>query len=219
MKGVCLIVGVGPGIGQALAMAFARDGYDVAMASRSPEKLANMATDVQVKTGRKARCFAVNAADEASVSALVDNVTAEMAAPSVAIYNAASFTLGLPLSLKPEDLVDDIRINVGGALLLAQKVAPAMRTAGSGSILFTGGGFAYEPAARYSSMSLGKAALRNLTYTLAQELGPFGIHVATVTVHGFVQRGTHFDPVRIAEAYVRLNNQPKGNFDIEVVYK
>jgi len=63
-----------------------------------------------------------------------------------------------------------------------------MKARRRGSIFFTGGSFAYEPAAEYSSLSLGKAALRNLTYSLAQELGAHDIHVATVTVYGFVQR-------------------------------
>ena len=94
-----------------------------------------------------------------------------------------------------------------------------MREAGHGTILFTGGGFAHEPSAPYASLSSDKAALRNLTYSLAQELGGYGIHVATVTVYGFLQVGTHFDPQRIAETYVQLHRQPRGHFDIEVTYK
>ena len=78
---------------------------------------------------------------------------------------------------------------------------------------------AHEPAANYASLSLGKAALRNLTYSLAQELGGYGIHVATVTVYGFVQSGTHYDPARIAEAYLRLHRQAPGHFQTELVFK
>ena len=61
--------------------------------------------------------------------------------------------------------------------------------------------------------------MRNLTFSLAQELGAHGIHVATVTVYGFVQSGTHYDPARIAEAYLRLHKQSPGHFQTEVVYK
>ena len=106
-----------------------------------------------------------------------------------------------------------------GALVAAQEAMPAMKTKNRGTILFTGGGFAYEPAMNYASLSLSKAALRNLTYSLAQELGAFGIHVATVTVYGFVQSGTHYDPGRIAEAFIRLHRQAPGHFQTEIVYK
>ena len=87
------------------------------------------------------------------------------------------------------------------------------------TILFTGGGFAHEPASEFASLSLGKAALRSLTYTLAQELGASGIHVATVTVYGFVQTGTKFDPQQIARVYLELHKQPKGHFDTERIFK
>src|SRR3546814_14836362 len=81
---------------------------------------------------------------------------------------------------RPVDrLVDEFRVNVGGALVAAQDVAPAMIKAKKGTILFTGGGFAYEPAMKYASLSLGKAALRSLAYTLAPELGTHGVPVAT----------------------------------------
>ena len=45
------------------------------------------------------------------------------------------------------------------------------------------------------------------------------MHVATVTVYGFVQTGTKFDPRRIAHSFINLHRQPKGHFDTEVVYK
>jgi short-subunit dehydrogenase len=85
--------------------------------------------------------------------------------------------------------------------------------------LFTGSGFASEPVANYASLSIGKAALRSLANTLAQELGADDIHVATVTVQGFVQSNTRFDPHRIAQAYVKLHKQGKGSFDNETIYK
>jgi short-subunit dehydrogenase len=127
--------------------------------------------------------------------------------------------LDAPTQVPVERLVEEFRVNVAGALVAAQQIAPAMVKARKGTILFTGGGFAYEPAMKYASLSLGKAALRSLTYTLAQELGTHGVHVATVTVHGFIQTGTRFDPQRIAQAYVWLHRQPKGHFDIEKIHK
>jgi NAD(P)-dependent dehydrogenase (short-subunit alcohol dehydrogenase family) len=219
MAEVCLIVGAGPGIGQACARTFARAGYDIALASRRPERLNSAVSEVVTQTGRRAKAFGANAGDESSLVKLVSDVRAALGDPSILIFNAAGATMGRPTTIPPARLLEEFRANVVGALILAEQVAPAMKAAGRGTILLTGGGFAQEPSSDYASLSLCKAALRNLTYSLAQELGGAGIHVATVTVHGFVQTGTHYDPERIAQNYLRLHRQPKGNFEIEAVYK
>ena len=214
----CVIVGAGPGIGEALALAFAREGYDIALVSRNIAKFTEFLLEIS-KLGRRARAFAADAGDEKSLRGALAKAEDELGNVEVLIYNAASARTAKPLKVEPQSLVDEFRINVGGALIAAQAVAEGMKARRRGTILFTGGSFAYEPAAEYSSLSLGKAALRNLTYSLAQELGSYDIHVATVTVYGFVQRGTHFDPRRIAQSFVQLHQQPKGHFDVERIYK
>lgn len=218
MKPVCLIVGAGPGIGLSVAIAFAREGYDLALAARRTDKLAMMRGPIE-KAGAKVQLYTADAGDEASLRGLFTRVRRDLGDPDVVVYNPASHAAGKPTSLKTSAVTADFQVNAMGALICAQEAAPAMMSRGRGTILLTGGGFAHEPAANYASLSLGKAALRNLTFSLAQELGAHGIHVATVTVYGFVQSGTHFDPARIAEAYLRLHKQTPGHFQTEVVYK
>lgn len=218
MRPACLIVGAGPGIGQSVAQAFAREGYDIALAARHPARLAECQSAL-AKLGAASSAYAVEAGDESSIHALFDAVRRDVGDPDVLVYNPAAHSPGKPTTLDGERLAADFRVNVTGALLCAQHAAGAMKDRGRGTILLTGGGFAHEPAANYASLSLGKAALRNLTYSLAQELGAYGIHVATVTVYGFVQSGTHYDPARIAEAYVRLHKQAPGHFQTELVFK
>lgn len=215
----CLIVGAGPGIGHAVAMAFAHEGCDVALLARAPARLTALCDEIHKKTGRRVRAYAADAASETSLAAGIAAARADFGDADVLIYNVATHEIGRPMTVPVERVVDDFRVNVVGALVAARAVAPAMIERKRGTILFTGGGFAYEPAADYASLSMDKAALRSLTYTLAQDLGVHGVHVATVTVHGFVQHGTKFDPSRIANAYVELYRQPKGHFDIETVYK
>jgi len=94
-----------------------------------------------------------------------------------------------------------------------------MRAAGSGTIIFTGGGLALDPMSQFASVGIGKAALRNLAQSLAKELKPEGIHVATVTICGMVKAGTHFDPAKIAERFIELHQQPAGSFEAEVLYR
>jgi short-subunit dehydrogenase len=219
MAETCLIVGAGPGIGMACAKLFAREGYDLALALRRPARIEDAVQELRRESGRRVLSYAVDAGDEASLTGLMAAVRAAQSDPAVVIFNAASAQMGRPTSIPASRLIEELRANVVGALVLAQQVAPAMKAAGRGTLLFTGGGFAYEPSTDYASMSMAKAALRNLAYTLAQELGGSGVHVGTVTVHGFVQAGTHFDPALIANSFLKLHRQPKGHFDIEAVYK
>jgi NAD(P)-dependent dehydrogenase (short-subunit alcohol dehydrogenase family) len=218
MKPACLIVGAGPGIGQSVAQAFARDGFAVALAARHPDRLEAFRREL-ASDGTPARAYGADAADEASLRRLFASVRQDLGAPDVVVYNPAAHSPGKPTTLTGAQLAADFGVNVTGALVCAQEAAAAMKERGRGTILLTGGGFAHEPAANYASLSLGKAALRNLTYSLAQELGAFGIHVATVTVYGFVQSGTHYDPARIADAFLRLHKQKPGHFQTELVFK
>jgi NAD(P)-dependent dehydrogenase (short-subunit alcohol dehydrogenase family) len=67
-------------------------------------------------------------------------------------------------------------------------------------------------------LSLGKAGVRALTALLAKSYEPAGIHVATVTVAGYVAPGTAFDPNGIAEHYWSLHSQPAGAWEREIVH-
>ncbi|QHS09944.1 SDR family NAD(P)-dependent oxidoreductase [Sinimarinibacterium sp. NLF-5-8] len=215
----CLVVGAGPGIGRATALAFALQGYDVGLIARRHQRASQMAAELTQNTGRKVRAFEGDASSEPALRAAIDAAIAELGAPDVLVYNVASHEPGRPLAVPLDHVMANFQTNVVGALIAARAVAPAMIDCGRGSILFTGGGFAYAPAADYCSLSIDKAALRSLTYSLAQQLGAHGVHVATVTVHGFVQTGTQYDPSRIARAFVQLHKQPKGQFETEIIIK
>jgi hypothetical protein len=68
-------------------------------------------------------------------------------------------------------------------------------------LVFTVNKLARDPAAGATALSIGKGAQLNLALSLDQELGGTGIHVAIVTICGPIERGTRFDPDRIAEVY------------------
>lgn len=219
MSECCIVVGAGPGIGQACALAFAREGYNIALVSRRPERLLAQTTELAWTTGREARTYAADAADGEALRRVLRQAQLDLGPARVLIYNVADVQRARPSTIDPEQLVREFRSNVVGALTCVQALTPEMRVRGGGSLLFTGGGIADHPSTDFASLSLGKAALRNLSYTLAQELGVHGIHVATVTVHGFVQAGTHFDPHLIAQSFIKLHRQPRGKFDTELVYR
>ena len=135
------------------------------------------------------------------------------------VYNALSATFGKPSTLAPETLVTDFRVNVTGALAAVRAVLPGMKTRGHGSILFTGGGWALQPWDEAASPSIGKAGLRSLAFTLAQELHGTGVRVGTVTICGEVAPGTPFDPDKIGEIFLAMHRAPENEFQTEVVFK
>lgn len=215
---VCAIVGFGSGVSMGVAKVFGQEGYALALIARNPGKLIDnaqvlKADDYTVQT------FAADAGDEASLIEAFSQIRTELGDPEVLIYNAATFTPGKPSSIASEGLIADFRVNVAGALVAVQQVIPAMKAKGKGSILFTGGGLALQPLADAASLSIGKAGIRSLAFTLAQELKENGIHVGTVTICGTVQPGSHFDPDLIAQTYLALHKQTLGALETEIIYK
>ena len=190
------VVGIGPGLGAALARRFAAGSYGVLGLARDPGRLA---PEPGVTLQR------ADAADAAALAgAITEGARTANGAIEVLLYNAYRATMAAdgPSSLDPGALVEDFRVNVAGALAAAQAVLPGMLAAGRGTILFTGGGLALDPTGwlAATSLAVGKAGLRSLALSLHAELAPCGVHVGTVTVAGQIQPGTGFDPDRIADA-------------------
>ena len=92
-------------------------------------------------------------------------------------------------------------VDVINGIVVAQSAAPAMKAAGFGAIIVTGGGFADHPIPALATVSLSKAALRSAATMLEVDLAPDGVRVATLTIAGQIVAGTSFDPARIAERY------------------
>lgn len=215
---ICAVVGVGPGVSLAVARRFAREGFQIALLARRAEALAGYVTEL-AQQNITAQGFIADAGNEQSLVAAFEQVRTQMGHPDVLIYNAAVIRDGQPASLSTETLLSDFRVNVMGALVSVQQVLPEMRAQQAGTILLTGGGLALYPMPQYASLALGKAALRSFTYTLGGELEADTIQVATVTITGTVQPGTHFDPDLIAEAYWTLHRQPPGQREREIIYR
>jgi short-subunit dehydrogenase len=195
-----LVIGAGPGLGGAIARRFARGGYRVTLLARDLRRLTALASDLQA-AGAIADSVAADASDPVAFQAALSAVYAASTAPGLMVYNAV---LGAPDTLMDSD-VAHLRlaydVDVVSAIVAAQVAARAMRAAGGGTILFTGGGFADRPVAALGTVSLGKAALRSAATMLAEQLAPDGVRVASITVAGVIAEDTAFSPARIADAY------------------
>jgi NADP-dependent 3-hydroxy acid dehydrogenase YdfG len=207
------IVGMGPGMGMALARRFGREGHRLGLLARRADALKGLVDELKGE-GFDAHGHAVDAGDPAALKKALGASNAD-----VLIYNASIFREATPSQLDPEVLVSEFRAMAGGFLASVQAVLPSMKAKGKGTILLTGGGSALSPFASGASLSVGKAAQRSLLLSLAQELGDTGIHAATVTICGMIQSGTAFDPGKLAEHFWQLHAQPKGAFEVERVIK
>ena len=178
---VCVVTGVGPGTGAALARRFAADGYRVAMLARDASRLAKLAAELPGTTA-----YPADVGDLAALRATLGRVRAELGAPAVLLHNAVAGGFGTFESVTPEALEQRFRVNVTSLLVLAQELAPAMVAAGRGAIVVTGNTSAWRGKAGFAGFAPTKAAQRILAESLARTLGPQGVHVAYVVVDAVI---------------------------------
>lgn len=209
---ILLIVGAGPGISLKTARKFGKEGFKVALISRSMESLQKYEYEFK-NDGIEAKGFTGDAASEGSLKSAIESVIKTYGKVDVLLYNAAILRPAKPTELSADDLIHDFNINVAGALTSVKEVVPHME---KGTILLTGGGLALYPNADLASLSIGKSGIRSLAYSLHQELSPKGIYVGTLTVKGFVQEGTYFSPENIANTFYSMY---KNQTDTEIMFE
>jgi short-subunit dehydrogenase len=209
---------MGPGVSAAVARRFAREGFEIAALARRADAL-QLEVDALAAAGVDARAYPADAADSAGLATTLSRVAGERGTPDVLVYNAAGVRRKPLAELTAQELMADLQVSIGGALAATQAVLPGMLARGRGTLLYTGGGFAFEPMPAMAGVGVGKAGLRNLAFSLFAELKDRGIHAATVTICGLVKTGTAFDPDRIAESYWQLHAQPPGAFEREAMVR
>lgn len=217
-RSVCAVIGAGPGLGAAVARRFGREGFHVALMSRGRERLEGLRQELAGEA-IESSVFPVDASRPDDVSLALAEVAGTIGAPEVLIYNAAVLRPGLASRTSPETFVDDFRVNVASAAAAVQAVLPTMRERRAGTILLTGGGLSLDPYPTHASLAIGKAGIRTLALCLAKELGPVGIHVATVTICGLIRPGTPLDADLIAGRYWELHRQLHEVWEPEIVLR
>ncbi|MER5520771.1 SDR family NAD(P)-dependent oxidoreductase [Streptomyces sp. NPDC002763] len=216
-KGSALVIGVGPGLGLALAEAFARDGHPVALFGRDAARLDKYATELTTE-GRTARAYSVDAADPEGLEAALKRAADELGAPEVLVYNVAVMSPDTPTGLDAREFAHTLAVNVTGAVVAARTVLPLLRD-GRGSLLFTGGGLALDPSPAVTSLSVGKAALRAYVQSLHKQQQGSDVHVTTVTIGGAIGGDNpRFSPDKLAAAYLNLHQQPQDQWQAELLY-
>ena len=225
-KKACIITGVGPGTGSALARRFAAGGYQIALLARTESRLRELAAELP-----GARAYPCDVADEAQIAETLARIASELGPASVLIHNAVGGAFGDFQEIEPEVLQSNFAINTMALLHLARGVAPAMLEAGEGAILVTGNTSAYRGKAKFAGFAPSKAAQRVLAESLARSLGPRGIHVAYLAIDAVIDvpwaRQQFHDkpddffakPSAIADVAFGLAHQDRSTWAFDVVVR
>jgi NADP-dependent 3-hydroxy acid dehydrogenase YdfG len=223
---VAAVVGVGPGLGAALARRFAQK-YAVAIIARKAEYLKSLAAELGA-TGAQILEVPADIGDRAQVEAAFTLIRERLGPPEVLLYNAGSGMFGTITDITPEQYEDSWRVNAYGAFLSAKAVVPDLIARGHGVILFTGATAGVKAGPKSVAFGPAKFALRGLTQSLARDLGPKGIHVAWINVDGIIDipgRRERFaqlkeedllKPEAIAETYWHLAHQDRSAWTTEL---
>lgn len=236
---LAIVIGMGPGLGQALVRKFATEGFAVAFVGRRAGAIADSESSLRAQ-GLDVAGFAGDAGKSGEMDEVYRRIRDRYGNAEVLVYNAAIIeparfvtrsgigeakygmaegwvARGEPASV--DYVVDAFRINVAGAHHAAAAVAPAMIARGRGTILLTGGVLAFGPWIEWGVTSMGKAALRSLGHSLHKELGPLGVHVSTVAIHGTMRPDTPYAHDLVAQAYLDLHRRPATEWEPDYHYK
>ncbi len=193
-----IVLGAGPGLGAALARAYASTGRQVALVGRRKERVDEIAATIPGSVG-----FAADLGNPAAVKAVVREAAQHLGAPDIVHYNASVLVPGPPTEV-PLDAVERAwRVGCLGAWAALQ-ASVALMPRGS-AFFVTGGGLALDPWPTASALASAKAALRNLVQAAAKERDD--VRIAMITVAGTIEEGTDLSPDEIARHFLGLLEQ------------
>ncbi|MBE9210174.1 SDR family oxidoreductase [Nostoc sp. LEGE 06077] len=207
-----LITGASSGIGKATALAFAKAGIDVALVSRSLDKLEAVATAAK-QTGVEAKAYALDLADLPQVKAKINAIAQDFGNIDILVNNAG---IGYTANLNDTSLEDwqqVININLTSVFECIKGILPGMRDRGTGTIINVASIAAKQTFAGWGAYCVSKAGLLALSQTLAQEERAHGIRVTAIcpgsvnteiwdteTVHANFDRSKMLTPEIVAQS-------------------
>jgi len=175
---VAIVTGSTKGIGRAMASGLSRAGANVVVSSRKPELCEKVAAEVEEATGVPTLGLACHVGDWDAIPGFVERVVDRFGHIDVLVNNAGITPTRLTVSEITRDVWQKIfSVNVEGPLRMAQCVAPVMRDHGGGSIVNIASMAAYSGGPGVCAYGASKAALVNLTKSMAQEWMPWNIRV------------------------------------------
>ena len=239
---VAVIVGGGPGISSSCARLFAKNGMQVGVAARNPDKPVLQTLEKTLGVRR----YACDASEPSAVARLFENVVRDLGGPTLVVHNIDGRVTGIfgkgIAEADPSMVSDTLRNSAFSAFLVGQRAAQLMRgnepnaNGAKGTIIFTNASAALKGFPSSGAFAMACHAKSGLAQSMARELMPQGIHVANVPIDaaiGWTQKdGTRAhrragtavddnmaDPDCIAETYLQLHRQHRSTWTFEVVLR
>lgn len=239
---VALIVGGGPGISASCARLFSREGMQVAVAARTPDK--PVLKTLEREHG--VRCYLCDAREPKSVTNLFRAVTEDLGRPTLVVHNIDGRTKDIfrkdITEADPSVVLDTLMNSTYSAFLVGQQAAQSMLAnplgadGHRGTIIFTNASAAFKGFPKSGAFAMACYGKSGLAQSMARELMPQGIHVTHVPIDaaiGWTQEdGTRWhrlagttvndnmaDPAHIAETYLQLHRQHRSTWAFEVVLR
>jgi 3-oxoacyl-[acyl-carrier protein] reductase len=178
---VALVMGASRGLGRAIAVALAQEGAQVAIASRSGEKLEEAATEI----GGAATPFVADASDLDRLAALPGEIEGALGPVEILVANTGGPPFGAALDHELDEWETAYRSLVLAPRVLVGAVLPGMRERGWGRIVNVGSSSTREPIPGLNLSNAHRMAAVGFLKTLSQEVAADGITVNTVATGRF----------------------------------
>jgi NAD(P)-dependent dehydrogenase (short-subunit alcohol dehydrogenase family) len=177
---VALVSGASRGIGEETAVALARDGFDVALASRGVEALEKVAGRC-AEHGARTAVIPTDVTDEAAVRAMVNRTVSELGGLSVLVNNAGGTRFTAPIvETRAEGFEKVLLLNLVHIFWALQEAGRVMAERGGGSIINVASVAGLGAVPGNVSYATAKAGVISLTKTAAAEWGMAGIRVNAI---------------------------------------
>lgn len=187
-KTVLISGGLGD-IGSAIAIAFAKEGANVAIGDVQPAAMAVPLLDELNSLSVRSHYTQVDVSDAAAVDAWVTAATEALGTVHIAVANAATVTIAGLYKITPEQWSKELRINLDGAFYVSRAVTGRLVERQQwGSVVFVGSWAAEAVHAHIPAYAVSKAGMRMLCQCMALELAPHGIMVNEIAP-GYVDAG------------------------------
>lgn len=186
-KKVCLVIGVGDGVGAAIAKAFALDGFETVITRRARNlpDLEGIAQRIR-DAGGVAHARGVDARSEEETVALFEEIERDIGPVEVVVFNIGA-NVRFPIEATTARVFTKVwEMACFAGFLAGREAAKVMVPRGRGTIIFTGATASMRGRENFSAFASAKAGLRAVAQSMARELGKKNIHVAHVVCDGSI---------------------------------
>jgi len=177
---VAVLTGATGGIGNAIALALAAAGADLALIDLSEERLGSLAESIGSEFGREADPFAVDITDEARVAQVAGEIARKHGHIDILVNCAGVGTVAPALEMPLDQWRSLIRINLEGTFICCREVGRVMVAQESGKIINFSSVRGSQGRPGHCAYAPSKAGVNLLTKTLACEWAPRGINVNAI---------------------------------------